>query len=140
MEAGGFHATGCAPIGNYRFMDGHGSIGSASSDDGYDQGQPIKEAMESSLRGAAGKIGGRKIAEDKPRFEVRQRLAAYLITEENRQYSENNTETCQGQAIQANPVAVDTSVRIAGMRINTVFSLMAIGLSHACDIGFPDMR
>src|SRR5687768_17316478 len=114
---------------------------SASSDDGYDQGQPIKEAMESSLRGTTGKIGGRKIAEDKLRFEVRQRLAAYLITKENRQYSENNTETCQGQAVQADPVAVDTSVGI-GMRINTIFFLMAIGLSHAdgIGIGFPDMR
>jgi hypothetical protein len=114
--------------------------GSASSDDGYDQGQLIKEARESSLRGAAGKIGGRKIAEDKPRSEVRQRLAAYLITEENRQYNENNTETCQGQAIQANPVAVDTGARTAGMGINTVFPLMAIGLRNADNISFADVR
>ena len=52
----------------------------APANNSYDQGQPIKEAMESGLRGAAGKIGGRKTAEDKPRLEVRQRLAAYLIT------------------------------------------------------------
>lgn len=102
-----------------------------------DQGQSIKEAIDLRLRGTASEVGGRKTGEDKGRFEVRQRLAAWLITEENRQDGHDNTETCQRQAIKTNPVSVDVRIRVAS---DSAFFLIIIGVSYANDIGLAYVR
>lgn len=92
-----FHAASCAraPHRHNRFYGWAQlkSFGNARQQVS-DGGQLIKKAMELRLRGPAGEIERGKIEEDKSRFEIRQGLMAYSITEENRQDGENNAEAC----------------------------------------------
>jgi hypothetical protein len=86
------------------------------------------------LRWPAGEIRERETLEDRPRYQIRQRLAPPLVKEENRQDGNSNTEPCQRQAVKADLVSVDTTVGIESAPF-----LSIIGISAADEIGVADV-
>ncbi|SHL78911.1 hypothetical protein SAMN05216428_10658 [Nitrosospira sp. Nsp11] len=87
-----------------------------------------------SLRWPAGEIRERETLEDRPRYQVRQRLAPPLVKEENGQDGNSNTEPCQRQAVKTDLVSVDTIVGI-----ELALFLPIIGISVADVIGVTDV-